>query len=100
MNPNSIAFHTNVGLGRGEAELDQGNLGLLHTLGTASRVRKALVKHNALHELRVFDGAAQLLDNLDVLHVDVQVVRHTQNGVHNHRRDETAHKHKQSNINR
>ena len=60
-----------VGLGGAEAELDQGDLGILDLAGPAGGLLAALVKYNSVHELGVVDGTSDLLHHPDVPEVDV-----------------------------
>lgn len=60
-----------VRLGRGQLELDERDLGLLHAPRAAAGGDDVLVEHDAVDELGVLDGAADLLDDADVTQVDV-----------------------------
>mmetsp|Transcript_27947 Transcript_27947/g.70123 ORF Transcript_27947/g.70123 Transcript_27947/m.70123 type:complete len:232 (+) Transcript_27947:424-1119(+) len=84
---NNAAVH--VGFGGGQAELDEGNLGVLHARGRTVRgVVGALGEHQAAHQARVLHRAAQLLHHLDVVQVYVLVhrgVHHGQHRVHRQR---------------
>ena len=60
-----------VGLGRREAELDQGNLGLADLGGPPGALGAALGEDEAVDQLGIVDGAAHLLDHADVAQVDV-----------------------------
>mmetsp|Transcript_30051 Transcript_30051/g.103833 ORF Transcript_30051/g.103833 Transcript_30051/m.103833 type:complete len:565 (-) Transcript_30051:9-1703(-) len=70
-----------------QAELDQANLRLFHARRPARGLAHALREDDAVDELRVVDGAAELLHNLDVRQVhrrDTRVRRrahHGQDGV-------------------
>lgn len=50
---------THVRLGRRQAKLHEGNLGLLHAVKARNGMREALVEDHALHQLRVLDRAAK-----------------------------------------
>mmetsp|Transcript_27810 Transcript_27810/g.65685 ORF Transcript_27810/g.65685 Transcript_27810/m.65685 type:complete len:452 (+) Transcript_27810:162-1517(+) len=60
-----------VRLGRGEAELDEADLGVGHLAGPARRVPRALREDEAVDERGLVDGAAELLHHGNVVQVDV-----------------------------
>jgi len=60
-----------VRLGGGEAELDEADLGADDAAGRRGDVGGALGEDEALDDLRVLHGAAERLDDLDVVEVDV-----------------------------
>jgi len=65
-----VAFK--VGLGGGERELDDTNLGVVNSSGTTGEVGSLLVDEDeTIDELRVIDGAAELGRNMDVVKVGV-----------------------------
>ncbi len=53
-------MHTHVGLGGRQAELDKGDLGLVDAVHTTGSVRGALVKEDAINELRLVHCAPGL----------------------------------------
>jgi hypothetical protein len=55
-------LHTYIGLGRRKLELNDRNLGLLHPRRSTSARDDRLGEGEAIDELRVVDGAADLLD--------------------------------------
>lgn len=59
-----------VRLRRGQAELDQSDLGVLDAGGASGAAGRALVEDEAVDELGVVDGAAELGDDADVAEVD------------------------------
>mmetsp|Transcript_2046 Transcript_2046/g.5159 ORF Transcript_2046/g.5159 Transcript_2046/m.5159 type:complete len:399 (+) Transcript_2046:254-1450(+) len=65
----NVALH--VRLRRGEAELDQADLGVLHAARASRGLRDPLREHKAVHELAVVRGATDLLHDLDIIEVDV-----------------------------
>lgn len=79
----------NVSLGRGEAELDEANLGALDARWGAGDVGGALGKDEAPDKLSVVDGSAVRLDDLHLAQVHVRVrlvLHHCQHRVHGQRR--------------
>lgn len=60
-----------VGLGRREAELDHGNFGIGDLGGSPGGLGGALLEDEAVHELGVVNGPADLFDHADVPQVDV-----------------------------
>ncbi|KAI3492768.1 hypothetical protein L1887_42565 [Cichorium endivia] len=60
-----------VRLGAAQLELAHGDLGLLHARGAAAARHDVLRQHEALDELRVVDGAADLLDDADVAQIHI-----------------------------
>mmetsp|Transcript_2008 Transcript_2008/g.2991 ORF Transcript_2008/g.2991 Transcript_2008/m.2991 type:complete len:236 (+) Transcript_2008:430-1137(+) len=77
-----------VGLGGGQAELDQTNLSLFLTGGATGEVGHLVVgEAQSVDELGIVDSAAKLHGNLDVVQVDVGVglVNDLKHSVHSHR---------------
>merc|ERR1719336_715125 len=73
-----------VRLGGRHTELDEANLSLLHSLG-AIDVGSLLLEDHTIHKFSVVHSAAQLLDNLDVLQIDIVLpcgVNHLEHSVH------------------
>lgn len=62
---------THVSLGRREAKLEYGNLGILHPHGTPRCLGDLLREDQALDELRVIDGATELLHDLYVVQIGI-----------------------------
>merc|ERR1711963_808693 len=75
-----------VRLGGRNTELDEANLGLLHSLG-AIDIGSLLLEDHTIHQFSVVHSAAQLLDNLDVLQIDIVLpcgVNHLEHSVHSY----------------
>lgn len=75
----SVVLHNDgvldFSFGRAQAELDQGDLGVLHTGGTTSGLRGLLVgEDETFDQFSVFDGATEFLDDLDVTEISVDVL--------------------------
>jgi hypothetical protein len=66
-----MSWPTHIRLWRAELELDETDLGLFDSRRTASRVDDVLLQRDAVDELGVLDGAADLFDDADVAQVDV-----------------------------
>merc|ERR1719323_2351629 len=65
-------------------ELDEANLGLLHSLG-AIDIGSLLLEDHTIHKFSVVHSATQLLDNLDVLQIDIVLpcrVNHLEHSIH------------------
>jgi len=59
-----------VGFGRRNLELDDGDLGILHVGGSPCNVTDLLVKEETFHKLGVVDDAIVLLHDLDIVEIN------------------------------
>ena len=63
-----------VCLGRGDAELDEGDLGFVH-LGGSAHVLRLLAENQTFHQRTVFHDATQLLHYLHVSQIHLKVIK-------------------------
>ncbi len=62
---------THIRLGRAELELNETNLGLLHTDRSIGILQDSLGKDESIDQLAIFDRSSDLLDDSDVLKIDI-----------------------------
>mmetsp|Transcript_22466 Transcript_22466/g.48380 ORF Transcript_22466/g.48380 Transcript_22466/m.48380 type:complete len:217 (-) Transcript_22466:500-1150(-) len=78
-----------------EAELDQGDLGIIDLTRSSRRLGRSLVEYQPRHELRIVHRPAQLFHHSHVPQVDVDGLtrirsQYPQHGIHRQRREQVA----------